>query len=190
MGQGKVVVKLAFLFFSAIASAKAQSLTVSPLAADLAPGNVSSVFTLETSEKEGVAVQVRVFRWSQADGADKLEKTDNVVISPPVLTVHAGSPSTLRLVRVAKSPVSGEETYRVLIDQIPDRKKQQAGTIALRITQSLPVFFAGVDANFQAHSRGRQWNAVTGASSRLRIVDRSVSGSLISPSRTITTMLF
>ena len=79
--------------------------------------------------KEGVAVQARVFRWSQVNGEDKLEKTEDVIISPPVLTVHGGAPSTFRLVRVAKTPVSGEETYRVLLDEIPDRKKLQAGTV-------------------------------------------------------------
>jgi fimbrial chaperone protein len=63
-----------------------------------------------------------------------------------MLTLRNGTPSTLRLVRVAKTPVSGEETYRVLIDELPDRKKLQAGTVALTVRQSLPVFFAGADA--------------------------------------------
>ena len=146
MSRDQVLVALTLSVISAIGSAEAQSLTVMPITADLAPGNASSIFTLETSEKEGVAVQARVFRWSQADGADKLEKTEDVLISPPVVTVRAGAPSTLRLVRVAQTPVSGEETYRVLVTEIPDRKKLQAGTVALRVTQSLPVFFAGVDA--------------------------------------------
>jgi fimbrial chaperone protein len=101
--------------------------------------------TLDTDSKEGVAVQARVFRWSQADGEDKLEKTDDVVVSPPVLTVRGGVSSTLRLVRVAKNPVSSEETYRILIDEIPDRKKLQSGSVALAVRQSLPVFFAGAD---------------------------------------------
>ena len=109
-------------------------------------GAANTVLTLETDNKEGVAVQARVFRWSQADGEDKLEKTEDVVISPPVLTVRGGAPSTLRLVRVAKAAVSGEETYRVLIDEIPDRKNLQAGTVALVVRQSLPVFFDGTDA--------------------------------------------
>jgi fimbrial chaperone protein len=42
--------------------------------------------------------------------------------------------------------VSGEESYRVLIDEIPARKKLQAGSVALTIRQSLPVFLAGTDS--------------------------------------------
>jgi fimbrial chaperone protein len=130
---------------SAVGPVAAQSIRVSPVTIDLPAGAVSSVLTLDTNSKEGVSVQARVFRWSQADGEDKLEKTDDVVISPPVLTVHDGAPATLRLVRVAKTPVSGEETYRILLDEIPERKKLQSGSVALAVRQSLPVFFTGID---------------------------------------------
>ena len=146
MSRVKTLAAAVLLASLAIGSAEAQSLRVSPVTIDLSAGAVSSILTLDTASKEGVAVQARVFRWSQADGEDKLEKTEDVVISPPVLTVHDNAPSKIRLVRVAKTPVSGEESYRVLIDEIPDRKKLQSGSVALAFRQSLPVFFLGVDA--------------------------------------------
>ena len=146
MSRVKALVALTLLASSAIGPVEAQSLRVMPVVADLAPGATGSVFTLETDSKEGVAAQVRVFRWSQVNGEDKLENTADVIISPPVLTVHGGTPSTVRLVRVAKTPVSGEETYRVVVDQIPDRRKLQAGAVAMMVRQILPVFFTGFDA--------------------------------------------
>jgi fimbrial chaperone protein len=143
MSRVHALAPLAFLAMSA-APAGAQSMQVSPVTLDLSSAASGSVITLQTQAAEGVVVQARVFRWSQA-GEDKLEKTDDVIISPPVLKLQNGVPSTLRLFRVAKTPVAGEETYRVLIDELPDRKKLQAGTVALTIRQSLPVFFAGAD---------------------------------------------
>ena len=134
-----------FLVFAAISPSEAQSLKVSPITIDLPQGANSAVVTLEADKKEGVAVQARVFRWSQADGEDKLEKTEDVVISPPMLTIRGGVPSTVRLVRVAKATVSGEETYRLLIDEIPDRKNLQSGNVTFTIRQSFPVFFTGGD---------------------------------------------
>ncbi len=131
---------LAFLTTVAAGPAAAQSLKVTPVTVDLPAGTESSVLTLETDSKEGVAVQARVFRWSQAGGEDKLEKTEDVVVSPPVLTVRGGTPCTLRLVRVAKTPVSGEETYRVLIDEIPDRKKLQSGTVLFASAKACRCF--------------------------------------------------
>ena len=145
MRRFKVLLAFTLLAPSAIASVQAQSLRVSPVTVELPAGAESVAFTLETDGNE-LGVQARVFRWSQSGGEDKLEKTEDVVVSPPVLKVHRGTSSTLRLVRITKTPVSGEETYRVLIDEIPDRKKLQAGTVAFNIRQSVPVFFAGVDA--------------------------------------------
>lgn len=146
MRRAPAFTAFALLASAAISPSQAQSLKVSPIMIDLPQGAANSVVTLETDKKEGVAVQARVFRWFQADGEDKLEKTEDVVVSPPVLTVRGGVSSTIRLVRVTKAPVSGEETYRVLLDEIPDRKNLQAGSVALAIRQSLPVFFAGIDA--------------------------------------------
>ncbi len=156
MSRVRAVAAFMLAAFSVIGPATAQSLRVSPVTIELPAGAGSAVFTLETDSKEDVAVQARVFRWSQSGGEDKLDKTGDVVISPPVLKVHNGTPSTLRLVRVAKTPVSSEETYRVLIDQIPDRKKLQAGSVALQVRQSVPIFFAGIDA----HPGPIAWKAV------------------------------
>jgi fimbrial chaperone protein len=145
MSRIQAVAPLALLATLAAGTAAAQSLQIAPLMIDLPPNAASSVLTLQTDSREGVAVQARVFRWSQASGEDKLEKTEDVVVSPPVLTIRNGTPSTLRLVRIAKTPAAGEETYRVVIDELPNRKKLQAGTVALTVRQSLPVFFAGDD---------------------------------------------
>ena len=73
---------LSFLVFVIMSPSEAQSLKVSPITIDLPQGADSTVVTLEAYKKEGVAIQARVFRWSQADGEDKLEKTGDVVISP------------------------------------------------------------------------------------------------------------
>jgi fimbrial chaperone protein len=146
MSRNSAVAAAAFIAASVIGSAEAQSLKLTPLAIDLPPGAPSAVLTMESDKAEGVAVQARVFRWSMVDGADKLEKTEDVIVSPPMLNVRAGVQSSVRVVRVSKTPVAGEETYRILFDEIPDRKSQQSGAVAILVRQSVPVFFAGIDA--------------------------------------------
>jgi len=44
-------------------------------------------------------------------------------------------------VRVTKRPVSGEESYRVLIDQLPAPSQQHGNTVNLLMRYSIPVFF-------------------------------------------------
>ncbi len=110
-------------------------------------------------------VQARIFRWSQKDGKDVLEKTSDVIVSPPILSVAKGSDGIVRIARVSTKPVEGEETYRILLDEVPSREKLQGGGLAVVVRQSLPVFFAGVDAKPNSVS----WSAVrskTSSSSR------------------------
>ena len=67
-------------------TANAASLQVAPVLLDLpAPGNTATI-TLRNTDVEPITAQVRVFRWSQRDGAERLEPTDEVVASPPVVS--------------------------------------------------------------------------------------------------------
>ena len=90
MCRVKALVAFTLLASSAIGPVEAQSLRVSPVTIDLPPGATSSAFTLETDKKEGVAIQARVFRWSKVGGEDKLDRAEDVVVSPPMQTVRAG----------------------------------------------------------------------------------------------------
>ncbi len=39
-----------------------------------------------------------------------------------------------------------EESYRVLVDELPDPSRKKAGTVALVLRYSVPVFFRNPDA--------------------------------------------
>ena len=43
--------------------------------------------------------------------------------------------------RVSKQPVIGEESYRLLVDQLPDLSQQRNGSVNLMVRYSIPVFF-------------------------------------------------
>src|SRR5262249_12656315 len=69
------------------------------------------------------------------------EPTDAVVASPPSVTLTPKGQYIARIVRVSKQPVAGEESYRLLVDQLPDLAQQKSGTINLMVRYSIPVFF-------------------------------------------------
>ena len=123
---------------------------------DLPVGAQSSSINVSNDSDKPMKVQARVFRWSQKDGQDVLEKTSDVVASPPILSVAKGSDGVVRIARVSAKPVEGEETYRILLDEVPSREKLQGGGLAVVVRQSLPVFFAGLDAKPSSLS----WSAV------------------------------
>ena len=82
-----------------------------------------------------MTVQARIFKWTQKNGQDVLEKTSNVIISPPLLTVSNGGNGVVRVVRTNSAPVSGEETYRILLDEVPSREKLQGAGVRIVIRQ-------------------------------------------------------
>ena len=122
-------------------TACAAQLRVEPVLLELNAPAAAGSLTLRNDEDAEVVVQTRVMRWSQADGKETLEPTADVVASPPSVKLSPGADYVVRVVRVSKRPVRGEESYRVIVDQLPNVRRQQARAVNLLIRHSIPVFF-------------------------------------------------
>jgi fimbrial chaperone protein len=120
----------------------AAQLSVSPVLIDLEAPVQASVLNLSNDGDTPITVQARVFGWNQEESEEKLQPTEAVVVSPPIVTLEPRQNYTMRVVRVSKEPVRGEESYRVLIDELPDPDKQQTNGVAVLVRQSIPVFIS------------------------------------------------
>ena len=125
--------------------AAAAMLSISPVSLDISAPRTSTKLNLENRGEEPVTVQFRVFRWENNDGKDSLTPTNSVVASPPVATLKPHGKYTVRIVRVANEPVTSEESYRLLVDQLPKLAKQPGSRVSFLIRQSIPVFFTTGD---------------------------------------------
>jgi fimbrial chaperone protein len=139
-----------FLFAAALlllaqGSSRAATLQVEPVLIDVTAPGAASTVTLRNEGAAPINVQIRVYRWSQVDGKENLEPTEDVVASPPAVTLAPQANYVARVVRVSKRPVSGEESYRVLIDQLPAPSQQRGHSINLLMRYSIPVFFSASD---------------------------------------------
>lgn len=123
----------------------AASLQVQPVLVDVAAPGAASTLTLRNDGTRPINVQVRVFRWTQADGEERLDPTEDVVASPPAVTLAPNTDYVTRVVRVAKQPPSGEESYRLLVDELPDAAQAKTNAIRLLVRHSIPVFFGAPD---------------------------------------------
>ena len=123
------------------ANAVAGQLHVEPVLLELNTPTAAGTLTIRNDEDVDASVQTRVFRWSQVEGKETLEPTVDVVASPPTVKLAPGADYLIRVVRVTKQPIRGEESYRVIVDRLPVTQKRQAPTINLLIRQSIPVFF-------------------------------------------------
>jgi fimbrial chaperone protein len=136
----RALLVIAFLA-SLAASSHAASLQVSPVSLEVAAPGAAATITLRNEGTAPLNAQVRVFRWTQAHGEEKLEPTDDVVASPPIAALAPRTDYTVRLVRVSKRPVSSGESYRLLVDELPDPKARQNRVVTLVMRYSIPVFF-------------------------------------------------
>jgi fimbrial chaperone protein len=121
--------------------AAAAMLSVSPVTLEIAAPRTNAKLNLENRGEEPVTVQIRVFRWASKNGKESLTPTTSVVASPPIATLKPQGKYTVRIVRVAKESVTSEESYRLLVDQLPKLVNQPGSAVSFLIRQSIPVFF-------------------------------------------------
>jgi len=132
------------LSLTSLDAVHAASLKVSPLGLDLSPSMSAGAIAITNLDTKDVSLQVRVFAWTQGDSEDRLVPTRDVVVSPPAATLHAGETYTVRLLRVATRPVTTEESYRLVIDELPAPVVPGASGrgVQMLLRSTVPVFFA------------------------------------------------
>ncbi|GAK72895.1 putative fimbrial chaperone [Agrobacterium rubi TR3 = NBRC 13261] len=120
----------------------AASLRVAPVVLDLTAPTASSSLRIWNDAQNPINVQVRVFRWTQQNGADVYTPVSDVVASPPMTQLKPGAENLVRIVRLSKKVVKAEESYRVIVDELPSPTNRQTGMVNLVIRHSIPVFFS------------------------------------------------
>src|ERR1043165_1629720 len=117
------------------------SLQVEPVRVDITAPGAASTVTLRNEGATAIDAQIRVYKWAIVNGKEQLTPTNDVVASPPSVTLTPKGQYVARIVRVSKKPVIGEESYRLLVDQVPDLAQQKNGAVNLMVRYSIPVFF-------------------------------------------------
>lgn len=185
----KTITALAALAAGLSVEARAASLQVAPVLLDLpAPASTATV-TLRNTDVEPITAQVRVFRWTQENGAERLEPTSEVVASPPVVDLRSRQDYTVRVIRVSGAPLAREEAYRLVVDELP-KPNRRSGTVALVMRHVVPVFFTGKAASPPAiawragrNGKGMTLAAVNSGDTRVRLAAvtlRDSSGQVLS----------
>lgn len=125
------------------------NLQISPVSISFQPGQNAAGIQLQNNGDTPLYGQVRVYAWDQRDGADALSPTTGLVASPPVIEIAPNSTQTIRLVRrpgaAAPATAGAEQTFRILIDELP-RGDSQQGDVAIRLQYSVPAFVLPADA--------------------------------------------
>ena len=173
-----------------VAPGVAECVSVAPVLLEVLAPAAATLLTLRNDQARPLNVQVRVYRWQQDGGQERLVPTQEVVVSPPFATMQPGSEQVVRVLRPSKAAPVGEESYRVLVDELPDTVERRDGRVRLVLRHSLPVFFAEralspPRVTWSIVERGGSWflEGVNAGGRRLRIANLSVkdaAGAVIS----------
>ncbi|QSX74167.1 molecular chaperone [Lysobacter arenosi] len=136
---------VAALVLSQAAAARGQ-LQAGPTLVDIAPGLTAGRMTLANSGDQPVSAQLRVFRWTQVDGEDRLAPTQEVVLSPAITKIEAGAEQVVRVVRQGAAPAGKDATYRIIVDELPPPAEQQETGINFRMRFVVPVYLRAAQA--------------------------------------------
>jgi fimbrial chaperone protein len=134
----------------AVAStASASGLQVAPTGLEFASTVGAQALWLTNTGDAVLRAQVRAFDWTQVDGSDRLEPTQALVASPPMLELAPGERQLVRVIRTGTPAAAGpERAYRLLVDELPESAQQSGVQYVLRY--SVPVFVEGAATNATA----------------------------------------
>ena len=141
---------------AATASAKGQ-LQVRPTQVEIPAGAPAGRLVLANTGDRPLTAQVRVFLWTQADGSDRLAKTDVIQLSPPIVQLAPGAEQLVRIVRLGPAPTSQDDNYRLVVDELPSADAPSGTGISLRMRYVLPLYVRAAQATavkLQCHVSG------------------------------------
>ncbi|HKE49710.1 MAG TPA: molecular chaperone [Rhodanobacteraceae bacterium] len=124
---------------AAASQASASGLQVAPTSLELAASGPAQALWLTNTGDHALHAQVRAYKWSQASGKDDLAATQDVVASPPMLDVPAGGRQLVRVIRTGAA-AAGEQTYRLLVDELPVGGEAKQTGVQYVLRYSVPVF--------------------------------------------------
>jgi fimbrial chaperone protein len=107
-----------------------------------APASSSLIWVKNSRSTEPITLQARIFSWKQSDGADHTEPQDELVVSPPIVEVKPGAQQVFRIMnrQGVVDNVEHEKSYRLIIDEVPQKNKAPTSSLQFQMRYSLPLF--------------------------------------------------
>lgn len=127
------------------AAAQTGSLLIWPVDPVIASDARAAALWLENPGKAPITLQVRVYAWTQDGGDNAYAPQDAIWGTPPIVTIAPGGKQLVRLTRTLPTPAQTEQSFRVVVDEIPVSSPTAASgaAVAFRMRYSLPLFAYG-----------------------------------------------
>lgn len=126
---------------SATLTAQATGVRIAPVVVELPSARQPGVIQLTNESDVAKTYQGEALRWTQAEGKDAYEPTDELVVVPPIAQVAPGATQVFRVMLREPVPAPAERTYRLVLEDITPAASD-GSAIAFRYAHNLPVLVA------------------------------------------------
>ena len=123
-----------------------QNVEISPTTLTLSGPGSTTICTVYNNGGAQTSSQIRLREWYQSYGQDVLIPTEDVVASPPFITLEPGARQIVRVANLSAQPGASELCYRLLLNELPSPGSLTDTGVTVLIAFSLPVFVTGTDA--------------------------------------------
>ncbi len=120
----------------------AAQLKISPVRVELGFDRPVEVVTVANPGKEPMLVQVRLRHWSHPEGRDLYADSRDVVVNPMVFELQPGEQQIVRVGLARPMAAEKELSYRLFVQQLPNRGVGEAHAITTLLSLALPLFVA------------------------------------------------
>jgi fimbrial chaperone protein len=136
-------VRLSVLAVLGCMGTAAHALTISPVLVDLSPARRVVSITIANPGDRAISFQTEALAWSQQDGMDKYDETDELMVVPPIAEIAAGGSQIFR-VTLRGAPGAREQAYRLIFEDVSEATAPSPDEVSvnIRINHNLPVFVA------------------------------------------------
>ena len=117
---------------------------ISPVLVQLSAARPVTSITVSNSGGSPVSFQAEVLAWTQPNGTDRYDETDDLMVVPPIADIPPGGTQIFRV--ALRTPSTGpERAYRLIFDDITTLAAPAAAGVSLniRVNHNLPVFVSG-----------------------------------------------
>ncbi|MBE0434485.1 MAG: molecular chaperone [Methylomicrobium sp.] len=128
------------LLAGAILAGSVQAITISPVLIELSPARRVVSVTISNPSDQAMSFQTETLIWSQPDGTNHYEPTEDLLVAPPIAEIPPQSSQIFRI--TLRKPLSGtvEQTYRLILEDVSEELNPQPGVVAIRFKHNLPVY--------------------------------------------------
>ena len=127
------------VFFAFLGCAHAGSFTVNPVRVTLSAKQPVAAITVRNAGNEPTVVQIEASAWSQEQGVDVLNSTNEILATPPIFTLPAGSTQIVRVGLRRAPDMQAELSYRLILREVPPANAP-ANSLRVALRISMPVF--------------------------------------------------